>query len=80
MKRIKCACLEKTLHFQLKEDLDRAAAIGAVKDEVAHYKGTLERNQTKYRILEEATQPDGSVILKLKMQYNNTPVGDYLDH
>ena len=38
MKRIKYACLEKTLHFQLKEDLDRIAAIRAVQDEVAHYK------------------------------------------
>lgn len=79
MKRIKYACLEKTLHFQLKEDLDRIAAIRAVQDEVAHYKDTLERNQTKYRILEETAQPDGSVILKLKMQYNHSPVGDYLD-
>ena len=79
MKRIKAACIEKTLHFMLKEDLSHSAAVAAVKAEVQHYKAQLERTRTKYKILDEETQPDGSIIIKIKMQYNNTPVGDYID-
>lgn len=79
MKRIKAACIEKTLHFMLKEDLSHAAAVSAVKAEVEHYKVQLERTRTKYKILDEETQEDGSVVIRIKMQYNNTPVGDYLD-
>ena len=38
MKRIKAACLEQTVHFQLKDDLGHAAAARAVKEEYEHYK------------------------------------------
>lgn len=43
-----------------------------------HYKQSLERNRTQYKIVEETTQPDGSVILKVIKQYNSAPVGDYM--
>ena len=79
MKRIKAACLEKTLHFLLKEDLGRDAAAAAVREEVKHYKAQLERTHTKYKILSEELQPDDSIIVRIKMQYNSTPIGDYLD-
>ena len=79
MKRIKAACLEKTLHFLLKEDLGHDAAVAAVRDEVKHYKAQLERTHTKYKILSEEAQEDGSVIVRVKTQYNSTPVGNYLD-
>jgi hypothetical protein len=39
----------------------------------------LDHNHTQYKIIEETTQPDGSVILKIIKQYNASPVGDYLD-
>lgn len=78
MKRIQAACIEKTLHFQLKEDLEHSMAAVAVKREVAAYKETLDRHNTAYRIVEERTEPDDSIILKIKMQYNRVPVGDYL--
>ena len=79
MKRIKAACIEKTLHFMLKEDLSHDAAVAAVNGEVAHYKAHLDRTRTKHKLITEETQPDGSIIVKIKMQYNNTPIGDYLD-
>ncbi len=79
MKRIKAACICQTLHFTLKEDLGHDYAVSCVKKEVEQYKKTLERNQTKYRILEETEQPDGSVMIKIVKQYNTSPVGDYLD-
>ncbi len=79
MKRIKAACICQTLHFMLKEDVEQKVAVAKVRDEVAAYKASLDRNRTKYRILEEKTEPDGSVILKIIKQYNGSPVGEYLD-
>ncbi len=79
MKRIQAACICQTLHFLLKEDVERQWAAKQVQQEVEHYKQGLERNQTQYRIVEENVQPDGSVILKIIKQYNSSPVGDYLN-
>ncbi len=79
MKRIKAACICQTLHFMLKEDAEHQWAVNQVKQEVEHYKKGLERNHTKYRIVEETPQPDGSVMLKIIKQYNASPVGDYLN-
>lgn len=79
MKRIQAACICQTLHFMLKEDLGHDDAAKLVQEEVAHYKKTLERNRTQYKILDEAEQPDGSVIIRIIKQYNSSPVGQYLD-
>ena len=79
MKRVKAACIQQTLHFQLKEDLGHRAAVHAVQEEYEHYKRQLERKGTKYRIVEEQTQPDGSILVKIKKQYNDHDCGDYLD-
>lgn len=79
MKRIKSACICQTLHFMLKEDVGHDYAVKLVKDEVEHYKRTLDRNHTKYKIVEDVGQPDGSIMVKVIKQYNSSPVGDYLD-
>ncbi|MDO5423104.1 MAG: hypothetical protein Q4F41_05205 [Eubacteriales bacterium] len=79
MKRVKAACICQTLHFQLKEDIDHEQAVRMVQEEVEHYKRSFERNHTQYKIVEETTQPDGSVVVKVIKQYNQSPVGDYLD-
>ena len=79
MKRVKAACICQTLHFLLKDGLSGPEAAELVRQEVDHYKKTLERNRTQYKILEETTQPDGSVIIQIIKQYNATPVGNYLD-
>ncbi len=79
MKRIKAACICQTLHFMLKEDAEHQWAVTQVRQEVENYKKGLERNRTQYKIIEEAGQPDGSVILKIIKQYNASPVGDYLN-
>lgn len=79
MKRIKAACICQTLHFMLKEDTDHDTAVRLIAAEVEHYKQGLARSRTQYRILEEAVQPDGSVVIKIIKQYNASPVGDYLD-
>ncbi len=79
MKRIKEACICQTLHFMLKEDVDHDYAVRVVQEEITRYKASLERTRTKYKILEETEQSDGSVIIKIKKQYNSSPVGSYLD-
>ena len=79
MKRVKAACICQTLHFMLKDDLGHDYAVKLVKEEVAKYKASLDRNRTKYKIVSEETQSDGSVMIKIIKQYNMSPVGDYLD-
>lgn len=63
----------------LKEDLEHTYAAKQVRDEVEHYKQTLERNRVRYRIVEETVQPDDSIIIKVIKQYNQSPVGEYLN-
>ena len=79
MKRVKAACICQTLHFMLKDDLGHDYAVKLVKEEVAKYKASLDKNHTKYKLVSEETQPDGSVMIKIIKQYNTSPVGDYLD-
>lgn len=78
MKRIKAACLLQTVHFQLKEELGHDLAVRAVRDEVEHYRKQLERRRTRYQILDETEQPDGSIVIHLKKQYNNYDCGEYI--
>ena len=78
MKRVKAACICQTLHFMLKDDSPGEYEKKQVKEDVEHYKQTLDRNHTQYRIVEEAEQPDGSVIVKVIKQSGSSPVGDYL--
>ncbi|MBQ3062306.1 MAG: hypothetical protein IJD03_01455 [Clostridia bacterium] len=79
MKRIKAACLLQTVHFQLKDNLGHAAAVKNVQDEYAAYKLRLEKTRTKFQIVREETQPDGSIIIEIKKQYNNHDCGKYID-
>ena len=79
MKRIQSACICQTLHFMLKEDIGYEDAVRQIAFEVEHYKNQLHKNRVKHRIVEETKQPDGSVIVKVIKQYNQSPVGDYLD-
>ncbi len=79
MKRVEAACICQTLHFMLKDDLEHDYAVKLVKEEVEKYKASLDKNRTRYKILSEETQSDGSVMIRIIKQYNTSPVGDYLD-
>ena len=80
MKRVKAACIQQTLHFMLKEDIEHDFAAKLVKEEVKEYKAKLERNAVRYKIIEETVQPDDSIIVKIRKQYNaTTDVGEYFD-
>jgi hypothetical protein len=79
MKRIKAACIQQVLHFQLKEDLEPTYAQAMVEAEVKRYKDQLNISHTQYKILSEEKQEDGSVMIEIIKQYNTAPVGKYLD-
>ena len=79
MKRIKAECLEQTLHFMLKDGFSSEEARQQVQQEYEHYKAQMDHRGTLYKILEEAEQPDGSLLVKVKRQNNYHPVGGYLD-
>ena len=78
MKRIQSACLEQTIRFVMKDDSPREEARQMVQAEYRHYLEQMDRNRTGYKVLEELPQADGSLIVRLKRQYNNYDVGDYL--
>ena len=79
MKRIKAACLAQTIHFQLKDGISSELAKQQVRQEYESYKMQMDRHRTQYKIIEEAEQPDGSLIIQIKKQNNTQPVGDYLN-
>ena len=78
MKKIKAACICQTLHFMLKPGIPHDQAIESVQDELIRYKSQLERSRTKYKILKETKEPDGSIIVEIVKQYNYNPVGNYI--
>ena len=82
MKRVKSACILQTLIFSQKPDMgysrERAAQIN--RDEVEHYKATLERTKTRYQITDESVEADGSIVLRVRKQYNDrTDVSEYFE-
>lgn len=79
MKRVKFACLEQTIYFLLKDDIPKDIATQDVKKELEDYKQQLRQKNKKYKVIEENIQPDGSIILKIKKQYNNYDCGEYLN-
>ena len=79
MKRIKAACLEQTIRFVMKDDIPREEARQMVQAEYRHYLEQMDRNRTGYKVLEELPQPDGSLVVKLKKQYNNYDCSPYMD-
>ncbi len=49
-------------------------------EDVEKYKNMLIRAGTRHRIVEEAEQPAGSVIVKVRKQYSDhADVGEYFD-
>lgn len=73
MKRVKAACILQTLVFMQKEDcgLSKTAILETNRREVENYKKTLERTRTRYQIVSEEEQVDGSIIVRVRKQYND---------
>jgi len=73
MKRVQAACIYQTLIFAQKGDLGltREQALKLNRDEIARYRASLERTKTRYIITDTAEQEDGSILVKVRKQYND---------
>ena len=73
MKRVKAACILQTLVFMQKEDcgLSKASILETNRKELEHYKQTMDRTRTRYQIVSEEEQEDGSIIVRVRKQYND---------
>lgn len=74
MKRVKSGCICQTLLFSQKPDLglSKNEALETNRQEVVRYKNSMERSRTKYVILDETVQDDGSILIHIKKQINAT--------
>lgn len=74
MKRVKAACILQTLIFSQKSELNytKERALKINYEEIEHYKATLERARTRYQIVDTAEQDDGSIIIHVRKQYNDS--------
>ncbi len=78
MKRVQAACICQTLLFFQKDEQSKDRNEKLSREEIEKYKNSLEKSRTEYRILEEKVHDDGSIVIKVIKQYNNSPVGDFL--
>ena len=82
MKRVQAACILQTLVFQQKDDsyFSKEKKIALNKEEVEKYKSSLEKNKTRFQIVEETQQPDGAILVRVRKQYNDkTDVAEYFN-
>ena len=82
MKRVKSACILQTLVFSQKDCavLTRARALKFNLEEVEKYKASMARSRTKYQLVSQEEQPDGSVIVRVRKQYSSSAdVSEYFD-
>ena len=72
MKRVKSACIFQTLVFSQKPEIgyDKEKALKINREEIEHYKKTMERTRTRYQIVDTAEQEDGAIIIRVRKQYN----------
>ena len=73
MKRVKAACILQTLVFSQKEDcgFTREQILNMNRQEVSRYKANLDRTHTRYQIVSQEEQADGSIVLRVRKQYND---------
>ena len=79
MKRIEAACITQTLCFSNHDGETTEYAKKMIVQEYDKYKAQLDKSGTKYKILSEKTNEDGSIVVEIKKQYNTSPVGEYLN-
>ena len=73
MKRVKAACILQTLVFSQKPEMgySKETALKINQEEIERYKKNLERVSTRYQIVDTDEQEDGSVIVRVRKQYND---------
>ena len=73
MKSVKAVCILQTLVFMQKEDcgLSKNSIIETNRCEFEHYKQRMERTSTRYQIISQEEQVDGSLVVRVRKQYND---------
>ena len=73
MKRVKAGCILQTLVFSQKDGnfLSKAAILDANRREIARYVSGMDRTHTRYQIVSRDEQEDGSIVLRIRKQYND---------
>ena len=79
MREIKTACITQTLCFSNHDGETTEYAKKMIVQEYDKYKAQLDKSGTKYKILSEKTNEDGSIVVEIKKQYNTSPVGECLN-
>ena len=82
VKRVKAACILQTLVFSQKEDcgMTREQQSKVNHDEAARYRALMDRAHTRYQITEEREQEDGSLLVRVRKQYNDkADVSEYFN-
>ena len=73
MKRVKAGCIMQTLVFTQKDSafLSKNAILDANRREIQRYFAGMDRIHTRYQIVGQEEQEDGSIILRVRKQYND---------
>ena len=73
MKRVKSACILQTLVFAQKPEhnYSKEYSLKLNREEIEHYKASLERAKTRYQLLDTAEQDDGSIVVHVRKQYSD---------
>lgn len=73
MKRVIAACILQTLVFMQKEDcgFSREQILNMNRQEIARYRSSMDRTHTRYQIVGQEEQEDGSIIVRVRKQYND---------
>ena len=83
MKRVKAGrAIFQTLIFSQKDDcgISIEQQLKLNRGEVEKYKISLERSHTRYQITDEKEQADGSILVKVRKQYNvKADVSEYFE-
>ena len=82
VKRVKAACILQTLVLSQKEDcgMTREQQSKVNHDDVNRYKALMDKSRIRYQITEETDQSDGSVIVRVRKQYNEkADVSEYFN-
>lgn len=80
MKRITAASITQIIVFSRSRNEPKEYARRKVQEEIDRYKHRLNRENTRYKILSEEMQENGSVTMEIVKECGNRiPVGTYLD-
>ncbi len=82
MKRIRSACILQTLVFSQKPEMGygRDYSEKLNREEYENYKAKLSKTQTRHQIISEAVENDGSIVVRIRKQYNDSAdVSEYFE-